>query len=448
MQVKNVMKENNWFHNKISQDPDCVKLGAILLFCLFYRLFYFGFLHPGMVLYNSDSVSYFIPVDIFRGVVDLYRTPLYPYVIKFFECISKDNLVQNLIIFQQAISFLSIIPFYFVSKSIVKNRYLIIIATLFYGLWHPIIIQNVYINPECLCFAGSTLMLFILVKYLDKPKKLTAVSLGIFPFFLIMLKPTYLILIFVVLLFLVFRFIFSREERKILYWGLFGLFVSAAGVLGYCEINNRHNGQFVLSNIYLNNSLAHISYSGAYQYGQDEEFIAIIDTTRLKGYYTTPFTINNDFIDKYRDYNRRFPQYLPPTDDMLACLNMPDIPNYPPERIKRFVMNSQFTTVYFNYMLNRVFDIVIGAYGNLFILFVLQSIIIIIAFVKYKKIAWAQSFCILFVLGQFFSIAIGGLDDIDRCLIPAYPFIIQIAASFLGILASSLSKEKFTESII
>jgi hypothetical protein len=441
------MKENNWFHNKISQNPDCVKLGAILLFCLLYRVFYFGVLHPGMVLYNSDSVSYFAFVDIFRGIVDLYHTPFYPYVIKLFEYISRDNLVQNLIFFQQVISFLSVIPFYFISKSIVKNRYLIIIATLFYGVWHPILIQNVHLNPESLCFAGSTLMLFILVKYLEKPKKLTALSIGIFPLFLIMLKPTYLILILVVLLFFVFRFVIVREERKNLYWGLLGLFFCASGVMGYCEMNNRHNGQFVLSNIYLNNSIAHISQSGAYRYGDDEELIAIVDATRHLGYYMAPFIINNDVMDKYSVYYKRFPQYLPPTDDMLFCMNMPDRENYSPERIKRFIRNSQLTAVYGKYMLGRVIDIIF-AYGNLFVLFVLQSTFIIVAFVKYKKIAWAQSFCILFVLGQFFSITIGGLDDIDRCLIPAYPFIIQIAASLLAILISFLKKEKIVELIL
>jgi hypothetical protein len=441
------MKNNNWLQNKINQISDWVLLGGILFLCLLYRLFYFGFSHPNMVLYNSDSVSYFAPVDVLRGVVDLYRTPLYPYIISFFEYISKDNLVQNLIIFQQIISFLSIIPFYFVSRSIVKNKYLVIITTLFYGLWHPIIIQNVHINPESLCFAGSTLMLFILVKYLEKPKKLTAISLGIFPFFLIMLKPTYLILMFVVLLLMLFRFIVFREERNILYWGLFGLIISVAGVWGYCEVNNRSNGQFVLSNISLNNSIAHISYSGAYKYGGDEEFIAIIDATRHLGYYTAPFVINNDVVDKYKNYYKRFPQYLPPTDDMIFCMNIPDRENYFPERIKKFIKNSQFTAVYCQYMLGRLMDIIF-AYGNIFILFVLQSAIIIGAFVKYKKIAWAQAFCILFVLGQFASITIGGLDDIDRCLIPAYPFIIQIAASFFAILLSFLKKEKLSDSIL
>jgi hypothetical protein len=441
------MDKINQMREKIGRISDYAFLGVILAVCLLYRVFYFGYLNPGVVLYNSDSVSYFFPVDVFRGVIDLYRTPLYAYVIKFFEYVSKDHLVSNLILFQQVISFASLIPFYFVSRIVIKNRLLVMIATLFYGCWHPILIQNIHLNPESLCFAGSVLLLYLLVRYLDNPQRLTALSLGIAPFFLIMLKPTYLILLGVVFLFLIFRMVLHREERIRLCWGLFGLFFSVIGVLGYCEMNQRQNGQFVLSNIALNNTLAHITTSRAYQYGGDEEFIAIIDASPKQTYYDVPFTINNDFIDRYLLYSQRFPQYLIPTEDMLYCLTIPDRENFAPERIKQFVKNSTRSTVYVKYMLKRAFDIVIAAYGYLFLLFFLQSVIILCLFIKYKKVLWVQGFCMLFVLGQFFSIWLVGLDDMDRHLMPSYPFIIQIAGSFSVILISFFKKGKIIEII-
>ena len=442
------MQKFNWLNHKINQFPDGFFLVGILVICLLCRFFYFGYLHPGMVLYNSDSVSYFVFVDICQGIVDLYRTPLYPYIIKFFQYTSGENLVTRLIVFQQAVSFLSIIPFYFVSRSVVKNKYIAVITTLFFGLWHPVLIQTVHLNPEFLCFAGSILLLWVLVKYLEKPGKSKALSLGILPFFLIMLKPTYLILIFVVLLFFLLRFVVLREEKKIICWGLLGLLVSSAGVLGYCEMNKKHNGQFVLSNIALNNTLFHISYSGAYRDGDDTELIAIIDAKRHLDYYTVPFTINNDFIDRYQNYNKRFPQYLPPTKDMFFCLNFPDTKNFAPGRIKRFINNARFTTVYLKYMAQRAFDIAVGAYGNLFMLFFLQTTVIVFLFFRYGQIAWVQGFCLLFILGQFISIWLAGLDDMDRHLIPSYPFIMQVVASFLAVIIAFLKKEKIEEMVV
>jgi hypothetical protein len=433
---------------KIDRIPRSVLLGIILAVCFLYRIYFFGYLHPNLVLYNSDSVSYFAPVDILRGAVDLYRTPLYPLVIEFFEFLSKENLVSHLIFFQQVVSFLAIIPFFYVSLKIIRNMFLSVAATLFYGVWHPIIIQNVYLNPESLCFVGSVLLLFILVNYLEKPRKWAAGLLGGGPFFLVMLKPTYLMTLTIVFIFFAFRSMVFIQERKILFWGFAGVLLCAAGVLGYCEMNKRHNGQFVLSNIALNNSIAHISISWAYEYGKDDELLAVIDRTKHINYYAAPFIINNHFIDNYKICEKRFPKNLPPTKDMIFCSNMPDTVNYPPERIKRFIRNSQCTAAYAKYMLKRLFDIVVVAYGGLFLLLFFQSLILGGVFLKYREIGWAQGFCVLFVLGQFFSIWLAGLDDMDRHLIPSYPFFIQIAGAFGAALPALFKKEGFKNLVV
>ena len=456
----NIMEKNNWLHNKISQSPDYILLGGILLFCLVYRLFYFVFLYPHVILYNSDSVSYFAPINILNGNIDAYRTPLYIYILQFFKILSGKNFstfFRYFLIFQQTVSFLCIIPFYFISTSIVKNRYLAIITTLFYGCWHLILIHNFIINPESLCIAGSTLILFMFVKYFEKPSKYTAVAIGLFSFILIMLKPTYLILLCVVLVFLVIRFILFRQERKILYWGLLGWFVAVAGVLGYCEMNNRYNGGFFLSRVTLDNSLDSIIISGAYEYGGDEEFIALIDkvahedfslylldtNTRIdektdKNFYISQFLLDNYGMSNFKNCYKRFPQYLPLTDDIKLCLRIPDTVKYPYARLSQFVNNSQYTMIYFKYIIKRMIDIFLQ-YIILFLIIILESIFIMYAFIKYRKIAWAQSFCILFVVGQLFSVAIGGIGYFHlRLFMPSYPFIIQIVSSFFGNLISFL----------
>ncbi|MCX5849048.1 MAG: hypothetical protein NTW65_06325 [Deltaproteobacteria bacterium] len=455
------MKKNNWLHNKISQCPDYVLLGAVLILCLGYRWFYFGILHPNAISYNSDSVSYFTIVNIFEGVVDAYRTPLYIYVLDFFQNLSGDNFLRHLFLFQQTISFLSIIPFYYISKNLLRNRYLIIGVTIFYGCWFPIIIQNVNINPESLCIAGSTFVLYLFVKYIEKPAKYTAAAIGIFPFILIMLKPTYLILLGVIPVFLIVRFIHFRQERKILYWGLLGWLIAVFGVLGYCEMNNRYNGQFVLSKVTLSNSLDSVIESGAYKHGGDAEFITVIDATRQRSFYISQFLLDNDSINNYKRCYNRFPQYLPLTNDMRFISSLPDTVNYPYERLSRFVKKSQYSMTYFVYMFKRTIDFV-WEYIILFLIIILESIIIVFAFVKYRRIAWTLSFCVLFVLGQFISIIIGGIGhnhllmriigigyyEYNRLLVPSYPCIIQITASFVGILISSLDKEKFIKSIL
>ena len=129
---------------------------GILLFCLIFRLIYFLVLHPGLVLYNSDSIDYFT-----TSFFDLYRTPVYPLLIKLFRFISENNYLKYLILFQQMLSFLSLIPFYFISKYILKNSYAAIASVIFYGCWPFLLLQNVNINPESLCLSGSTMLLYL-----------------------------------------------------------------------------------------------------------------------------------------------------------------------------------------------------------------------------------------------------------------------------------------------
>ena len=78
----------------------------------------------------------------------------------------------------------------------------------------------------------------------------------------------------------------------------------------------------------------------------------------------------------------------------------------------------------------------------------MESLILLYAFVKYKKTGWLQILCIFFVATQFFTLVVGGVDDLDRLLMPSYPFIIQLIASFGSVVISSFHKEKFIDSIL
>ncbi|HNW90487.1 MAG TPA: glycosyltransferase family 39 protein [Bacteroidales bacterium] len=452
---KDIVKKNNWLHNTINRRPDYFLLGGVLFFCFFYRLYYFKFINPD-IFYNSDSVSYFAPINIFNGNIDLYRTPVYPYIIKFFKCISSEHFIQYLVLFQQALSFFSIIPFYYISKKILKNKYLVILTVLFYGCYSFIIIQNININPESLCIIGSVLILFLFVRYIEKPTKHTAFLLGLFPFILIMLKPTYVIVMLIFFIFLILRYLFFRKEKKELCWGLLGWFIAVIGVLSYCEMNKIYNGEFVLSKVELNNSLSNIITSETYKQGGDKELINLIDTTKQNGVYVSVFLLNNGCIDNYLCSNENFPQYLKPTKDMNFCLSIPNTVNYSPERINKFVKKSQYTFPYLKYLIRRFLNTFLD-YKVLFSIIILELIFLLIAYFKNKKILWSLFFCILFVSAQFATIIIvigqfslnayAPIEAVNRLLLPSYPFIILIVAYFIYILISSIDLNKMIKMI-
>ena len=434
------MKVNNWFNNKSAKNIDFLILGGILLFCLIYRIIYFCVINENMLFYNSESVLYFT-----SGIFDLYRTPIYPLIIKFFESISKDNLVSNLIGFQQVLSFLSIIPFFYFLRNTLKNRTIIIITTLIYACYPYLLKQNMNINPESLCIVGSTFILYLFSLYIKKPQSYTAFCLGFFPFILIMLKPTYLIALCIIFLFFITRFLYYKNERKILYWGMSGLFIAVLGVFGYSAMNKKCNGEFTLSKISLNNSLTNIVISGAYKYGGDEELISIVDSTKQDGSYVSVFMLNNQCVDSYKVANEKFPENLVPSGDMEFCMSIPDTDNYSHERLNKFVKQSQYTKSYFKYVAKRLVYI-FSTYNILLSLGLLfHSIMIFLLFLKYKKIYWILSFSILFIVGQLFTIAVGAIGDWGRLILPIYPFIILIFSSFVDLMV--FSREKLVDTM-
>ncbi len=435
-------KKNSYLKLPSSLSLDYILLTIVLVFSLIYRFVYFGFLNPNILIYNSDSVTYFT-----SGLIDLYRTPIYPILIKSFEFFSKDHYIENLIFFQQIISFLSIIPFYYCAKKIVKNNYLTVLSTAFYGCWHYLLSYNINLNPESLSIAGSTLVLFLFIKYVEIPNRMTLISIVLLSFVLIMLKPTYLILLLIIFIFLIARIILFRAEKKVLYWGILSWFMAVLGVFGYCEMNSIYNGEFVLSKIALNNSLANVVLSGAYLQGEDKDLIALIDSTKGQNIYTCVFLLNNESSDKYKLSNSKFPSYLPPTKNLIFCSSIPDIENYSSQRLHQFVKKSQYTAKYLNYIIKR-FVRVLTTYKILFIFIFSELLFILFAFLKQKKIAWSLVFSIIFVLGQFATIVIGGIEHWGRLLIPSYPMFILITATFFSMIISSLDRDRISKFLL
>ena len=430
------------FINRYSKKYLLLKL---LLFIFLYRILYF-FLYPHKILYNSDSVTYFIPVDLFHGKIDLYRTLVYPYLIKFFKYVTGDYFLSGIIYFQQILSFLSIIPFYYVLKQNVQNRTLIVLSVLFYGCFPLIINQNININPESLCIVGSVVFMYFLSVYIHKPTRIYAFVVGILPLFLIMLKPVYLIALLICFLFF-FAKLFVRSEQKTTLWGVLGILVSIAGVWGYSEMNRKNNGEFTLSKISMVNIFLNVIISDAYKSGGDEEFINIIDETKSGGPYVPMFTINKEWSDMYKASYARFPQYLAPTGDMNYNMSMNAPVFYPASRIQSFIHQSQFSKTYIFYMAKQTVKLFFS-FQLLSLILILELILIIWNLIKHRKIAWFLSFCVLFVTGQCFTIALGSIDGVTgwvRLFLPSFPFIILLFAIFLQQIVLSIDKESFNK---
>lgn len=408
---------------------------ASLLVIVIYRLFYFKF---GIytILYNSDTITYFTKNNLLNFKIDLYRTPIYPFILSVFESISIEHFIRNLILFQHFIAIICL-PFLFISiQNGTKNKWLAAITTIIFGCNHLVLDQIKNINPESIAIAGSIFFIFIISYYLKNPTKWKAVIIGLSPFVFIMLKPNFIILYPIILLFITVMLLENSVHRKNLITISFSWLFSCLFLFGYCMLNKQINNEFALSKIALNNSISNIAKSGAYKLGRDSELISIVDKTKNIGYfkyYTTVFTINNEFIDKFKIYNQnKALKIYPPTGDIEFCLKIPDTKNFSAFRINKFVNNSQKSKIFIFYVLKRMPEIFTLKPTLLVIMFIL-FINIIYNFLFSKSIDLILLISITYIITTYITLAINGINDWERVLLPCYPFIAFIYVFFINL---------------
>jgi hypothetical protein len=411
-----------------------------ILIIVIYRLFYFKF---GIytILYNSDTITYFTKNNLLNLKIDLYRTPIYPFILSVFESISIEHFIRNLILFQHFIAFICL-PFLFISiQNSTENKWLAAITTIIFGCNHLVLDQIKNINPESIAISGSIFLIFIISYNIKNPTKWNAVLIGLSPFVFIMLKPNFIILYPIILLFVIILFIENSVDRKNVIAISCSWLFSCLFLFGYCMTNKQINNEFTLSKIALNNSISNIAKSGAYKLGRDSELISIVDKTRNIGYYkyyTTVFTINNEYIDKFKIYikNKVLKKY-PPTGDIEFYLKISDTKNYSADRIKKFVNHSQKSKIFILYVLKRMVGIF---YLKPFLLFIMiiQLIVNVYSYLKEKKIDWILFLSITYIFSTYITLAINGINDWERVLLPCYPFIALIYAYFASMLKQLL----------
>ena len=411
------------FHKKIIELPSVLILGLTSLFCVLFWYVFFGVINRGDFVFFTDSISYFTPQTI-----DLYRPPIYPMFLRLVQYFSPDNLIRNVILIQHIVYFLSIIPFFFLSKKIFKNVYLTVFSTICYGCTPFLITYNVYIIPECFSIVGSVIALYLLVAYIEYPTKWRAFLLGIGPFILILLKPVFLLVPCMTLLFFIFRYIFVKQEKTALNLGMLGIGITTIGVVGFCGLNKAINGEFTLSKVALHNNLGNIILSGAYVDGDEEELVSLIDGA--SGLYTKIYTLENKFVDNYKEAFYSMPLFLQnyATEEGIAYwLKIPDTQNYSTERLNKFVKNSQLTNTYYEYTFDRFVQMFVTRKTKYVTIAILLELLIMLwLLLKYRKIEWVLFYSIIFTAGIFSTVVIGAIGWGARLIAPAYPFIIIV----------------------
>ena len=122
--------------------------------------------------------------------------------------------VNFVVLFQILISFIAVIYFYKTMKLTVKNKYIVSAITLLYAITPAIMGYDNCILTESLALSGYVFFMYNIIKYIKQSKLNNGIMAVIIAFILTFLRPTSLLLVGILFVFLIARFVFDRTNMK------------------------------------------------------------------------------------------------------------------------------------------------------------------------------------------------------------------------------------------
>jgi len=416
----------------------------LLIACGVFRfIYYYCFLNTD---WFPDSITYLnYTANILLGQVDVMRTPVYPYFIKLIKLFGAEQLIQNIIFAQSIISFLTIIVFYKTICIIFKNRAVIIMASLIYGIMPTIINFDKCILTESLSISAIVIFLYFIVSYFKKRTILKASLFTLYVFFLVMLRPSFIFLLPLIIIFWVIRMMFYRKDWKMCLSGLAASFVCILLIWGYIQLNYMNNGFRGIalpSNI---NQLDNIINANMYEYGNDSEISE---------------TIKQNLSKSQRQYNDSVKNilYMKYSLERISRFSNNCIKNQPSIFLKYTIVKtinlsqSKATTYYARVRGGLLSELVI-AFSNIFsitflfiyLLLFFDVIYIIVMWVKLKQAPWFKIILESIIIGQLAIAIIGAQGEYQRLSVSVLPYFIVLLFSYFDMLLYSTDKDKLSK---
>lgn len=228
-------------------------LTLLVLAIICWRLYYYSAFNNHTIYYDTPTyVNY--SANIFLGQVDKFRTPIYPWFLKLigFVTHSETGSVQfytAISTAQRLLSFCGALLIYSTANRIFKSKLMISAVTLIYGIAPAVISWDMCILTESLSLFATTLCIWLIMYYIEKPSKPLAIIMGFYALIMVLLRPTFIYMFAILGVFFVARFIFTRKDRKRAVLGLVSLLCSGLLLVGYCGLNKKENDCFAISSV-------------------------------------------------------------------------------------------------------------------------------------------------------------------------------------------------------
>lgn len=398
----------------------------LLLFCGIFR--YIFYLFFSVTHDYPDSQTYLgYSANLLLGQVEDYRTPVYPYFIRLIKLFGTTNLIQNVVFAQSVISFLTIIVFYKTLKNILKKRVVIVIATLIYGILPSTLNFDQCILTESFSISALVVFLYFVVSYLKQPAIYKAVLFTFYIFFLIMLRPAFIFLLLVIILFWIIRVIVQKTEWKMSLAGLAASTVCILLIIGYSHLNYTCNNVNNISIVSTVNQLDILIDYNIYTDKSDPGLSNYIKTNIHKynreDLSDSIFTLFSPGRIASYDKNctlHHFPVYLQKSLEKIIKTRTSSTS----------VIYAEFKEGASGRWIEVMSNILSLKFCFLYLLLIFDFIFIIYLWVKSKEMPWLKICIWTIITAQFMTALLGAPNESERLFVSALPFIIVLLSGY------------------
>lgn len=248
------MKRNNNFtyslYDKLSilVMSNDIKRKLIPIYCISAFIFLLTFLF-GPSPTAGDTETYFSAGSLIaNGQIDSLRTPLYPLILNVFKWLFNIGITLKVtvIILQYFLFCISIFCFYRLTEYFIKSNYVVFFLVLIYACHPATLVWQKILITESLALSGIVFFLYFIIQFIGTKKLIYTFLINLFLFLLIILRPGFLFLIPIVLIFWLY-FVIKWEKTGLIGMGWNVLIIIL--MIGYAATFQKQYGVFTMSTV-------------------------------------------------------------------------------------------------------------------------------------------------------------------------------------------------------
>jgi len=405
----------------------------IVIICVLMQIFLYSTVAPHTV--TPDGTTYMRASEaVAEGSVDAARTPVYPIFINVAKTLfGQDNIYDNIVFMQKIVFVMAIVLFYYSIKEITKNKIMLIVFTIIFGISPYIIFWNTTILTETLSVFEAVLLGLLTLKYIKKPTRIKTVSIWGTIFLMVMTRPSFIYVVPIFILFWALRFIANKEEFKQNITATISCAVCVLLILGYCSVMKKTHGEFGITSISYVNQIVSAVDSKSYKNGDNEEIILKIDEVvgerkeqkaswdalnRLKEEYSDD-EIKEFASNSIKNSKRHYIRYLVNKTIYVGYLDM----GISYVEHKDYVLTDYQNINNYNYVGHMTMPI---NFATLYIFMAISIIYLIYNLFKNKKINWYIAFFAVMITANIFTLIVGAPFEPERLFLASIGYVLLL----------------------